>query len=181
MIVAFLAASLAKTAKASTTSATALRVKIHQQQKRYYHADGYIKAIGHVAFRTVYSPNPRIRHKWQSAITYLFRIRKDSAYKIYRLKHPTPQPVAIPSWLDNAFNCIHRYEGSWTANTGNGYFGGLQMDIDFQRTYGAEFYSKWGAANNWPSWAQKLAAVRAHNSGRGFGPWPNTARYCGLL
>jgi hypothetical protein len=25
------------------------------------------------------------------------------------------------------------------------------------------------------------AAERAHRSGRGFYPWPNTARYCGLI
>jgi hypothetical protein len=30
------------------------------------------------------------------------------------------------SWLVQA-QCIHRHEGSWTANTGNGYFGGMQF------------------------------------------------------
>jgi len=25
------------------------------------------------------------------------------------------------------------------------------------------------------------AAERAHRAGRGFYPWPNTARYCGLI
>jgi hypothetical protein len=34
------------------------------------------------------------------------------------------------------FLCIHRYEGAWNANTGNGYFGGLQMNMDFMRGYG---------------------------------------------
>src|SRR5574340_828384 len=29
-------------------------------------------------------------------------------------------------WLAQA-QCIHRHEGSWTANTGNGYFGGMQI------------------------------------------------------
>ena len=28
----------------------------------------------------------------------------------------------------DAFLCIHRYEGAWNSNTGNGYYGGLQMD-----------------------------------------------------
>lgn len=88
---------------------------------------------------------------------------------------------AVPGWLNDAFLCIHRYEGSWTAATGNGYFGGLQMDLAFQGLYGADFLHRWGTANYWPVWAQVVAAVRAYQSGRGFGPWPNTARACGLL
>lgn len=83
--------------------------------------------------------------------------------------------------LFKAFSCIHGYEGSWTDNTGNGYYGGVQMDIGFQKLYGAEFLHKWGTANNWPVWAQFVAAVRAYRSGRGFWPWPNSARICGLL
>ena len=42
----------------------------------------------------------------------------------------------IPDWLRQAFLCIHSYEGGWTSNTGNGYYGGLQMDWGFMRTYG---------------------------------------------
>jgi hypothetical protein len=87
----------------------------------------------------------------------------------------------IPAWLNDSFMCIHRYEGSWTANTGNGYYGGLQMDLTFQAHYGAEFLRLWGTADNWPVWAQLQAAVRAYQSGRGFYPWPNTARACGLI
>jgi hypothetical protein len=87
----------------------------------------------------------------------------------------------IAGWLNDAFLCIHRHEGSWTANTGNGYYGGLQMDQRFMQLYGPDFVGRWGTADNWPSWAQLEAAARAHDSGRGFTPWPNTARFCGLL
>ncbi|MFL5963532.1 MAG: hypothetical protein ACJ757_11650 [Gaiellaceae bacterium] len=87
----------------------------------------------------------------------------------------------IPAWLNDSFMCIHRYEGAWNANTGNGYYGGLQMDLAFQRVYGADFLNRWGTADNWPVWAQFRAAVRAYQSGRGFYPWPNTARACGLI
>ena len=87
----------------------------------------------------------------------------------------------IADWLNDAFLCIHHYEGAWSANTGNGYYGGLQMDRGFMQRYGAEFIDRWGTADNWPAWAQLEAAARAHDSGRGFTPWPNTARFCGLL
>jgi hypothetical protein len=69
----------------------------------------------------------------------------------------------------------------WATRTGNGYYGGLQMDISFQRTYGAEIYRRKGTANNWTALEQMWVAERAHRSGRGFYPWPNTARYCGLI
>jgi hypothetical protein len=94
--------------------------------------------------------------------------------------HATRQPD-LPAWLEADFQCIHRYEGGWSANTGNGYYGGLQMDLAFQRLYGPEFLSRYGTADGWPVWAQLEVAGRAYGSGRGFAPWPNTARACGLL
>jgi hypothetical protein len=87
----------------------------------------------------------------------------------------------IDSGLLHAFLCIHRYEGAWDSNTGNGYYGGLQMDQSFMLHYGRAFFTRWGTADRWPAWAQLEAAARAHSSGRGFSPWPNTARACGLV
>jgi hypothetical protein len=89
--------------------------------------------------------------------------------------------AAIPAWLNDAFLCIHHYEGAWNANTGNGYYGGLQMDLGFQASYGGDFLRRWGTADTWPVWAQLQAAARAYQSGRGFSPWPNTARACSLI
>ena len=88
--------------------------------------------------------------------------------------------VGTPS-LRSAFMCIHRYEGAWNANTGNGYYGGLQMDLRFMERYGSGFLARWGTADHWPPWAQLEVSVRAYLAGRGFGPWPNTAADCGLL
>jgi hypothetical protein len=80
-----------------------------------------------------------------------------------------------------AFLCIHSYEGPWTAATGNGYYGGLQMDIVFQQRYGRHLLRRKGTANHWTPLEQIWVAERAHRSGRGFTPWPHTARNCGLL
>lgn len=82
--------------------------------------------------------------------------------------------------LYEKWRCIHEHEGAWNANTGNGYYGGLQMDSSFYWTYGREFALRWGTPDRWPVWAQLTAAERAYQT-RGFGPWPNTARMCGLL
>lgn len=70
-------------------------------------------------------------------------------------------------------------EGAWNANTGNGYYGGLQMDYTFETTYGATFYAKWGNANNWPPLDQLIAGYRAVLV-RGYSPWPTTRIPCGL-
>ena len=61
------------------------------------------------------------------------------------------------------------------------YYGGLQMDISFQRMYGRDLLRRKGTAENWTPVEQMWVAERALRAGRGFYPWPNTARYCGLL
>ena len=93
-----------------------------------------------------------------------------------RMHRLAQRPPHKSSWL-----CIHRYEGRWTSNTGNGYYGGLQMDYSFMRTYGRELLRRKGTADHWTPLEQIWVAERAYRSGRGFYPWPNTARYCGLI
>lgn len=85
---------------------------------------------------------------------------------------------AVPN--KSAWLCIHGHEGAWNAATGNGYYGGLQMEPGFQSSYGQYLLSAKGMANNWTPLEQMWVAVRAYNSGRGFGPWPNTRRMCGV-
>jgi hypothetical protein len=104
----------------------------------------------------------------------LWRVRARTAE--YHAEHPPHRGA----WL-----CIHRYERNptqgWSTRTGNGYYGGLQMDINFQRAYGPELLRRKGTADRWTAVEQMWVAERAHRSGRGFYPWPNTARYCGLI
>jgi hypothetical protein len=76
-----------------------------------------------------------------------------------------------------AWNCIHQYEGCW-ADSGGPYWGGLQMDLSFQQTYGGWLLRHKGTADHWSPLEQIWVGVRAART-RGFSPWPNTARYCG--
>jgi hypothetical protein len=78
------------------------------------------------------------------------------------------------------WQCIHRYEGSWV-DPNAPYYGGLQMGMSFQRAYGWNLLQSKGTADNWSPLEQMWVAERAHASGRGFYPWPNTARFCNLL
>jgi len=90
-------------------------------------------------------------------------------------KRKALNPPHKAQWL-----CIHRYEGSWT-DSGGPYYGGLQMDISFQQSYGWHLLRLKGTADHWTPLEQMWVAERAYRSGRGFYPWPNTARACGLI
>jgi hypothetical protein len=101
-----------------------------------------------------------------------------------RVTHPAPRhhkahrkaPV-IPH--RRAWVCIHSHEAPTWRIANPPYYGGLQMDVGFQRAYGASYFRTEGTANRWTPAQQMLAAERAWRV-RGFSPWPNTARMCGL-
>ncbi|MFN2629816.1 MAG: hypothetical protein ABR569_14480 [Gaiellaceae bacterium] len=84
-------------------------------------------------------------------------------------------PPDLRAWL-----CVHRYEGSWS-DDGAPYYGGLQMDLRFQQSYGGRLLETKGTANHWTPLEQIWVAERARRSGRGFSPWANSARSCGLF
>jgi hypothetical protein len=104
-------------------------------------------------------------------LQYLVKVWKKRAKRArYRAHHP---PM-LWAWL-----CIHRHEGPWNSSTNPKYDGGLQMDYDFQRTYGARWLRLKGPAYNWTKWEQIWTAVRAWRT-RYFTPWPNTRIPCGV-
>jgi hypothetical protein len=85
------------------------------------------------------------------------------------------RPPHRRGWL-----CIHRFEASW-GDGSDPYWGGLQMDRGFMQSYAPRVLLRRGWADRWTALEQMWVAERAHRSGRGYGPWPNTARHCGLL
>ena len=90
-------------------------------------------------------------------------------------KRIASHPPHMRAWL-----CIHAYEGAW--NDPNApYYGGLQMDVGFQQTYGARLLMLKGTADHWTPLEQMWVAEHAFRDGRGFFAWPNTARFCGVL
>ena len=99
-------------------------------------------------------------HRWKQLATHARRLAQ----------HP-------PHYAD--FMCIHHYEASWN-DSGGPYYGGLQMDLGFQDAYGGWLLRTKGTANNWTPLEQIWVAEKALKS-RGFWPWPNTARFCGLI
>jgi len=93
--------------------------------------------------------------------------------EVRRVRRLAAHPPHRRGWI-----CIHRYEGSWR-DSGDPYWGGLQMDRGFMRAYAPRLLLRRGWANHWSALEQMWVAEHAHR-GRGYTPWPNTARFCGL-
>ena len=123
---------------------------------------------------------------------------RDEAWRWQRVMHRAPTPyrdsarrirsVAYRKWVldlwhqravaakQQALNpphrsewlCIHGYEGSWT-DPDAPYYGGLQMDREFQATYALELLRTKGTADHWTPLEQMWVAERAYRT-RGF--WP---------
>jgi Transglycosylase-like domain len=115
----------------------------------------------------VTAPVPPQRPPEPATLTALHRSR--------RAHHPRLTIPHLRDWV-----CIHSHEAPTWRIANPPYYGGLQMDIGFQRAYGGAYVRTEGTANRWTPAQQMLAAERAWKS-RGFTPWPNTARMCGLL
>ena len=121
--------------------------------------------------RTPYSATVEktLSRDYRSWALHVWEGRAKQAWRIAQ------RPPHYEQWL-----CIHRYEGSWT-DPNAPYYGGLQMDLSFQSAYGGGLLDAHGTADHWSPLQQMWVAERAHAAGRGFYPWPNTARFCGLL
>jgi hypothetical protein len=118
-------------------------------------------------------PTSRLRTVRHVSLRRARRIWRLRAVRVRR--HFSAGPAHQRAWL-----CIHRYEASWR-DGGGPYYGGLQMDLGFQRRYGGVLLRTKGTADHWTALEQMWIAEKAYRAGRGFYPWPNTARYCGLI
>ncbi len=104
--------------------------------------------------------------------TWIRNLWRERAGRAYRRATNPPH--------ESEWRCIQRYEGAWD-DPNAPYWGGLQMDLSFQRAYGGDLLRRKGTADRWTPVEQMWVAERALRAGRGFYPWPNTARFCGLI
>jgi hypothetical protein len=112
--------------------------------------------------------------RWTRSCKYIRWIANTWRKRYVQIKKQYQRPPHYDAWM-----CIHHYEGAW--NDPNApFWGGLQMDEGFQKAYGIELYRSKGTADKWTPLEQMWVAERAYVT-RGFYPWPNTARYCGLI
>jgi hypothetical protein len=122
---------------------------------------------------------------WQAVMgkrrtTVKTSLRSVTALRYWRRQARSVARVASHPPHKAGWLCIHRYEGSWS-DSSDPYWGGLQMDRGFMSTYAPGVLLRRGWADRWTALEQMWVAERAHRSGRGYWPWPNTARSCGLI
>ena len=138
----------------------------------------WLKLVARKLSKLTQHPRPtvsRTRGDFDSLLRY--RLWRRDAWRIRaeRARFRAHHPPHLAEW-----RCIHRWEGSWT-DPNSPYYGGLQMDLTFQRAYGPRLLRHKGTANHWAPYEQMWVAERALKAGRGFHPWPLTARRCGLI
>ncbi len=142
-------------------------------------------AITTITVTTERAVTPRYKGVSAKGWAMRFRHRTEQIWAVKAkakraLRASLQRPVYGLSTDERSFMCIHGFEGSWT-DSGAPFYGGLQMDSAFMATYGGWALKAFGTADHWPISVQLAVAIRAKVSGRGFYPWPNTARYCGLI
>jgi len=122
-------------------------------------------------------PPPRLGWRRESLRVQL----SDQARVLGRYRAQARRPLRVRMARFSAWVCIHRHEAAWN-DTGDPYWGGLQMDRGFMRAYGPDMIARHhgGLADTWTPAEQIVVAERAYYT-RGFAPWPQTARSCGVL
>jgi resuscitation-promoting factor RpfE len=103
-------------------------------------------------------------HTWRA---YRREARRLRIY-LYAMAVQRHREQLVRNWQPVA-NC--ESHGNWSANTGNGFYGGLQFSMGTWQAYGGS-----GMPNQAPAWRQSEIAdrVRTHT---GLGAWP----HCGHL
>jgi hypothetical protein len=166
MIVGICSTIFAASTRAATSSQQKLRksetvVAWYQHKGRWHLRPGFAKCS-------------QIKFDRPAARCYKHRLGyRWHKQRIERLR-PKPTLSHLAGWL-----CIHSREGAWNANTGNGYYGGLQM------TYGWLGLIR-GAASDMSPMAQMAAAeggylMSGYSSAWLAGQWPNTYPPCAHL
>ena len=87
----------------------------------------------------------------------------------------TPPAASAVAVFDRLAAC--ESTGNWSANTGNGYRGGLQMDMTFWRRFGGLAYA------SRPDLAPRTAQIAVAQRGlavQGWSAWPACSRRLGL-
>jgi hypothetical protein len=89
---------------------------------------------------------------------------------------PAPAPAPSGGSWSGPWACIAQHEsgGNAAADTGNGYYGGLQFSQSTWNAYGGS-----GNPAN-ASIAEQEAVAQRVLAAQGWGAWPNTSRMCGL-
>ena len=94
-------------------------------------------------------------------------------------EEPAPEPAPAPAVADGSvWDALAECEsgGNWSINTGNGYYGGLQIS--------KSTWDGYGGPSGYPhqySREQQIAVAERIQDGQGWDAWPTCARRLGLI
>ena len=90
---------------------------------------------------------------------------------------PAPKPVANFAGGSTVWDQIAQCEsgGNWAANTGNGYYGGLQFNVGTWQSYGGS-----GLPSSASRETQIAIATKVRDASGGYGAWPACSASLGL-
>jgi hypothetical protein len=86
---------------------------------------------------------------------------------------PRPGDPNDPATWDRLAQC--EASGNWSANTGNGYYGGLQFSLTTWQSYGGTGYP------HHASKATQISVGKQVQAAQGWGAWPGCARHLGYI
>lgn len=115
------------------------------------------------------------RREWAGAAAGMMAARSAAPSRVapeHGAAAPTPRPVATGGVWDRLAQC--EATGGWAANTGNGFYGGLQFTLGTWRAYGGI-----GMPNE-ASRDQQIAVGERVLAGQGPGAWPHCSYHAGL-
>ena len=97
-----------------------------------------------------------------------------SRIEVHGTQDPQPAPTYVSGntiW-DQLAEC--EAGGDWSANTGNGYYGGLQFTLETWQAYGGEGYPDDASRE------EQIAVAERVQNAQGWGAWPSCAAELGL-
>ena len=149
---------------------TYLTERIDRWRQRTWH---WQRVMGKPRYPTAYLDRRSRSLTYRQWVLELWKGRARKA------KRRALRPPHLKHWLCVFLHERHPGQG-WRTNTGNGYYGGLQMDLAFQRNYGRWLLRAKGRAHRWTPIEQIWVAERGRRV-QGWHAWPNSARACSLI
>jgi hypothetical protein len=147
-----------------------LSAKIDRWRERTWY---WQRVMGKPRYPTAYLDRRSRSLTYRQRVLELWKDRAELA------KRRALRPPHLKQWL-----CVFSHERDprqgWRTQTGNGFYGGLQMDMTFQRSYGGWLLKRKGRAHRWTPTEQVWVAERGRRV-QGWYAWPNSARRCGLI
>jgi len=159
----------APAAWAEASTYTAPRTPARALDRLRVHVNGVLRAKCRAVYPIV-SPALRLPPPWRAVVFRRWQLRHRQAHRLSSTCAVRAAASHLSGWL-----CIHHGEGAWNSQTGNGYYGGLQMSYGWMGVVGNAALLSPGAQIRL---ADQVARAHGYSYSWMAGQWPNTFPPC---